>query len=189
MDVYTKTTAVAAALASLREEFKGATVERRHDYGATIHGRKQAAVFIRLLDKRLIISGLYPERLQGRSSGAKTVRITVDPNREPAAIAREIVRRVLPDYLPELVKAQERVIQDRQAADSRRIAAERFNAHPLIHTYGTTGELLLEIPGPGYFNLRFRLSDDGATVFLDSTGTLPAEVFLAMADAAHEVTR
>lgn len=55
---------------------------------------------------KIQILGCYP-RGAGLLTDLQTVRIGVSASRGPAVVAREISRRVLPLYMPELVRAQQ----------------------------------------------------------------------------------
>lgn len=63
---------------------------------------------LRITDGRLIVTGMWPMPVKGPernhifdagNHGYTSPRITCNPDREPAALARDIERRFLPDYL------------------------------------------------------------------------------------------
>ncbi|WP_431983940.1 hypothetical protein [Streptomyces qinglanensis] len=85
----------------------GFSLVRMHTY------RKGAA------GRRLTISGVYP----GCWGGSRAASITVDKDRRVSEIACEIVRRLLPDYMPTW----------REAMEELRIAEERRRARVVMN--------------------------------------------------------
>lgn len=180
MNVSEKVRAIAAAIDGTHERFTRPTVRTPHDHAGTITGSDDAELFIRSEGGRLIITGTYPDRMiYGR--GAKFVKITVAADRDPVAVAKEIVRRVLPGYLPELAKVQERIKEGKRDEQERKAAAAVITTHPLIAAYGTTGTYQLTIPGPRNDYIQFRINDDGSSAYIER-GTLPTGLLLALAD-------
>ncbi|MFB6881259.1 hypothetical protein ACFCY8_10535 [Streptomyces noursei] len=71
--------------------------------------------------RRLTINGIYP----GSWGGARASAITVGKDRRVPEIASEIVRRLLPDYLPTLCKAQAQM----RISEEHRRARVAMNRH------------------------------------------------------------
>jgi len=77
---------------------------------------------------RLEIRGVYPAGARSVYPAPARSVITVDRHRAPDAIAREITRRLLPGYLPELARIDERVSHDVTAYRARCKATQRLQA-------------------------------------------------------------
>jgi len=82
--------------------------------------RDDALLFISSSDGRLRISGVYPHSKDGnRGYNLKDVTITVTVEKSATLIAREIERRVLPDYLEELEEATRQVNERNDYTETR----------------------------------------------------------------------
>jgi hypothetical protein len=88
--------------------------------------------------QKLELIALYPDgTLRDMYPSPESVRINVTRDRGPAVIAREITRRLLPKYLPELERAQawkrkdaaRKVEQERVAAELFELAGDRPGTH------------------------------------------------------------
>lgn len=98
-------TAVAAELGN------GWTVVQPYCWLTQLLGPQAAALAIAVPPTsigKIQILGCYP-RGAGLLTDLQTVRIGVSASRGSAVVAREIERRVLPLYMPELVRAQQAV--------------------------------------------------------------------------------
>lgn len=96
-------TAVAVELGS------GWTVQQPYCWLTQLLGPQAAALAIAVPPTsvgKIQILGCYP-RGAGLLTNLQTVKIGVSASRGPAVVAREISRRVLPLYMPELVRAQQ----------------------------------------------------------------------------------
>lgn len=182
MNVHDTVRAIAKNLSGLSDRFDTYTIDTPQQHGASIVGLGGAQLFIRTEGGRLIIAGVHPDPFNS-GRGAKTGKITVAADRDVRAIAREIVRRVLPEYLPELARVQEAVRQALQDEQTLAEARKILLSHQLIETYGTSGDLLMSLPGPAMHHIQFRLNHDGSRVDI-TQGHLPTDVFLALAQAA-----
>lgn len=73
-----------------------------HAYGALIDGPDGESLYLRIdtygTNRRVRISGSYEEFRDITRYGAGDPEITVAPNKAPRLIARDIARRLLPDY-------------------------------------------------------------------------------------------
>jgi hypothetical protein len=74
---------------------------------------------------RLVIGGSYPY-IPGRSPRHGRIEITVAADRGPAVIAREITRRVLPEYGKLLAALLAELAEEAQMLDARNVLAERI---------------------------------------------------------------
>lgn len=102
-DFRTLASDVAAALGDgWRSEYDPDSFGR---YRATLHGPDDAKILMWRdrygNDGKLTVSGSYPDN---NAYDVKHVKIGIGETRGAAVIAREIQRRLLPDYLPELVR-------------------------------------------------------------------------------------
>jgi hypothetical protein len=98
----------------------------RRKWWATITGPNGAEIHLTYRDKRVNVYGEYPKDQHNRYVMDSVKRynealpsITVSPSRPPQALAADIQRRFLPEYLGYLVKAQEEVAR-RKAYDDKR---------------------------------------------------------------------
>jgi hypothetical protein len=109
-------------------------------HATRIVGPDGATLFLRLGSEnsnrrgRLIISGAYPE---GSSAlyGVEYHEITVDATKSPDVIARDINRRLLPSYLPELATVTARLQDQKTAEASRAEATRRLGALPGVSAF------------------------------------------------------
>ena len=120
-------------------EFNHAVSIKRADDGAS--------VFLRIgpygpRNGRLIISGEYP----GTYDQHRVDRheITVAADKDPGKIARDIERRLLPDYLPDLEKVRERIAADERAATTRAAALAALGE---VGANETNGRIYISLPG------------------------------------------
>ena len=95
---------------------------------------------------------------------------------------------MLPEYLPELAKVQERIAEGERDERERKVAAAVITTHPLIDVYGTSGTYQLTIPGVRNDYIQFRINDDGSNAYIER-GTLPTSLLLALADRLKEQQR
>jgi len=107
-------------------------------YAQLDHPQMQgAALMIHRRDQRLEISGIYARNPDDRTGYygpyENPPQITVSAAREPQAIARDIQRRFIPDYLREFEHSRERVDETRLDYSRRRDALEQIAA-ALGHT-------------------------------------------------------
>lgn len=181
MDVHDTIRAIAAAVATRHERFTRYTVETPHNYCGSILGSNDATIFIRLEKGRLVIAGTYPDREYRHRS----VKITVAADRDPILIAREICRRLLPEYLTQLTEVQARVAERKQAERDYKVVEATITTHPLIETYGTTGTLILTVPGTANDYIQFSLNHDGSSARIER-GNLPTALLLRLADTLKE---
>jgi hypothetical protein len=99
----------------------------KYEHNAYLTGPDRREIHLRLEGDRLIVSGCYPhfdhphygEAVIGGND--EPPRITLNPNRKPVALAREIMRRFIPKYEPLYQLALQRVAQ--RAAHQRAIAS------------------------------------------------------------------
>jgi hypothetical protein len=124
---------------------------------------------------RAEVRGEYPA---GWSWRERAITVTVSVGRDPAAVARDLERRLLPRYLPELELARERVASEAaEEAGRERVAAELLAAVPgavRSPVQGRSDGVELRLPGHGYrHDVRVR-SSDGTVVDVDLRG-VPAE--------------
>lgn len=78
---------------------------------------------------RVTLRGCWPRYRNGNGySGGKSHAITCDASRPPAAIAREIARRLLPAYLPAYEEARRWVAEHEEHADEAHAVAARIAA-------------------------------------------------------------
>lgn len=118
---------------------------------------------------------------QDRQRGMST-RITVAESRGPKVIAREIARRLLPDYLERLERVRERVARDDEHEARRR----RFRGE-LAGILGATGQLLREERGGELY-----VNTDAAYVMarVDSDGHVTFDRFtVSDAELARAICR
>ncbi|MFE0461839.1 hypothetical protein ACFW1A_21585 [Kitasatospora sp. NPDC058965] len=119
---------VAAALDALDPERRGWTHRREHNaYGSValahpagwqLYIWREKAHCKGAAGQRLTIKGIVPSEYRGRAEH----RITVAGDRKPGDIARDIARRLLPDYRDTAAQAFEHRDQE-QAATRARVAA------------------------------------------------------------------
>ena len=106
---------------------------------------------------RILISGVTPFAVEARSD-LRNTKIGVTRERDPGAIAREITRRLLPDYQWDLQMAQETHARIVVATAARRaLAAE------LAGLLGSR-DPVVEMDGQSY--VQFTANDDNGTIVL-----------------------
>ncbi len=141
---------------------------------AFINGPEGERLVFRENDGRLTISGDYPAEAFRALGESRRHAISVSINRTFSAIAREINRRLLPDYRVTLAEVCERLT-------ARAVAAEKLES--------VLSSLQEEFPRLGrvnhaanelYFNDRYRgdlrLNNDGSVCYELRFGTLPVDV-------------
>lgn len=97
-------------------------------WGGTVLGPDDADLFFRMDGKRLVVSGSYPHGAYNKVYGYETHRITVSPDRPYEAIAKDIQRRLLPGYLPELASVLDRVRKHDEGVDAQTRVADELAA-------------------------------------------------------------
>jgi len=102
-----------------------------HDKHATLAGPNDVQLSVHAhwrTSGRLIITGLHP-----MASGERGPAITVAATRAPKAIAAEIVRRLLPPYLPLLMTSLKKAAgveaRERQRAECRAVLLAALGEH------------------------------------------------------------
>ena len=129
---------------------------------------------------RVVIDGIYPGEI-GHLYRIDRHEISVSRSRGAEVIAREITRRLLPVYLPDLEKAQELVLRNAQNLAARLRLAQRIEAllpgSELRNrtSHQTDNEILLSIPGESRGTVR--LENNGARAYLELRA-VPADVLL-----------
>ena len=148
-------TAFAALVGKVLEELEDGTWELMADrHGRTYLHRPDLAgscLALRLCKGRVVARGLCPEAWD--VSVLDVPQITVDPQRGPTVIAREIERRLLPSYLATLQQASQRQAEyaahveavQRQTAELATLLGEPLNedwgrAQPRLHHYRRTAD-------------------------------------------------
>jgi hypothetical protein len=129
---------------------------------------------------RVVVSGEYPGDLARsfEEYGLERHEIRVSRARGAQVIAREITRRLMPAYLPDLEKAQERVLRDFQNLAARQRLTERVRELlPAHSSHEKDGALFLTIPGVARGSVRF--ATNGAVGRLD-VYDVPADVLLRL---------
>lgn len=131
-----------AAWTGRREEgHAAATVQHRDGRALSLFFQVQGRRF----EWRLIVRGKLP--------AGREPRITLDPGRDPAAIAREIARRLLPDYSAAFEAVREYIVRRDEA-----IATAERAARALADRFGGR----LESRGAGPDSFRIWSPDAGA---------------------------
>ncbi len=132
--------------------------------------------------QRMQISSRYPGD-KGSLSGIEKHEIGVGRGRGAQETARQITRRLLPVYLPDLERAQERVLKDAQNFAARLQTAERFrtvlpgsrfreSSRPFV------SDVELEIAGPTSGTVSLDPDGQGGSLILHS---VPADLLLRIA--------
>lgn len=169
---------IAPAVASALGEGWTATQFEHNENAATLSGPAGAEVFIWTnayphCHQRAEIVGQYPEH---KPYDVKRHKITVSLDKTAEQIARDITRRLLPDYLPDLARALE--AQASHEAYVRRVAdnAATLTASPVVEggpthrSTETRQDYRLTVPA-GWGTLQ--VMGDTATIELHS---LPVDV-------------
>lgn len=141
-------------------------------WGGTVLGPDGADLFFRMDGKRLQISGSYPHGTHQKVWGYEHHSITVSPDRSDEAIAKDIQRRLLPKYLPELANVLERLRLHDEGAN-----AQAEVAKDLARVLGTTpgvGEVSIYRSEHGIYG-RARILHGGNAVNLDLNGLTPEQ--------------
>lgn len=97
-------------------------------HSARLTGPDGAAIIVRAPQRvygtaaenveRVELSSHYPDGWTKLPGNVEQYSITVKRDRGPDVIAREVTKRLLPDYLPELAEVQSRIAREKQAASS-----------------------------------------------------------------------
>lgn len=165
--------------------------------GAYLDGPNGARLYIRADWRnadRLEIGTIYPDGARDVYPSAEYRKIGAGRGRGPAVIAREITRRLLPEYLPELERVTAGIAKNGRAAESREAFARQLvdilpggrMPHP------TSPDVVNASPagrGGGTTYLDIRLSHDGSAASFDRSGLLPAALVLELAAVMAEYTR
>lgn len=176
----------AALVAECMDGWKVDTSESYDDYpGAYIDGPDGARLYLRLdwrNKDRVEITSSYPKN----EARPTQFEIGVSRDRGPQVIAREIERRLLPKYLPELVKVRESIETHTRAAAARlELAEELMKVLPgasLDHD-ADRGRTKVSFYGrghEGYGNIEIYFSGDSASIKLHSA---PADMVRRVARA------
>jgi hypothetical protein len=198
-------TALAAALNAATVEGGGWTHEAGHACYGTVALRHPRGLGFTLVHegryrkgaagRRLSVRGIYPQD----SNVRKPDPITVSMDRDPTAMARDIVRRWLPDYLATIDQALEMARTAERQRAARRAMNRRMeqvlpglrNPHvsdyeaPHRETSWWSGAEWASKEAPARASGEVRLSSDARTANLKLTG-VPAELvldILALLDA------
>jgi hypothetical protein len=147
---------------------------------------------------RILIVGTYPESdYFRRGYGRRYDGITVSAARDPAAVAADVRRRLLPEYEQTLTALRAWVAQDDADRQARADLAARIQsawptAHPLYDSEGSRSTRThLSLPG----NSRHEASGhveyggDGQQVYRVSFRWLPAAVAVAIIDLVAASSR
>jgi len=132
---------------------------------------------MRLDGKRLVFTGVYPQT----SRSNKTYRRTFNPDRNPAIIAAELQRWLLPDYAIELAKVFD--YNEREKRDANwRMASQKtlVEAIPGASVPNHLPELIMFYGTNGISRGEIRLNHDGASGDMELR-SVPLRVLLALA--------
>ena len=181
------------AVALARAMGAGWRAEAMHERGAHLRHRDGRALFLHAptypfsMQGRVEVSGVYPHRQAWRRDRAS---VTVGISRDPAAIAKDLQRRLMPAYEAELAVAlAAEAAQEAAAAEVGRVAAAILAAVPGSdqEVQGVPyGEARVRLRGHGYrHDVRVRGGRDGVEVDMDLRG-VPAGDVLRMLTALGE---
>lgn len=156
------------------------------DYaGGSITRDDGAELFLRIEGGRLTISGQYPVGWYQKGGRTEHFNIGVSPGRGAAVIAREIERRLLPDYLPEFARVVQAIAEhDRQEAARDDVAGRLAK---VVNTSARDGEFTLyRLPGNVYGNIRVGYGGDRVRVEISGLTPDQAEAVLRIASEVAE---
>lgn len=140
------------------------------DHLVTIRRNDGATVTLRIgtygqQNGRLIITGSLPGSYN--SHRVSSPQITTATDKDPGKIAQDIERRLLPEYLPLLAEARERLAAEERAAASR---AEALVVLAEVGAREVNGRIYVDLPGSRYGQID--LYHDGHAGRLD-IGSVP----------------
>lgn len=171
--------------------------DRDIEWSTSLNGPNGAQLFIASADRtydtvdRLEISCTYNRVLkQGTDTpyGTTYPKITVKRDRGPDVIAREITRRLLPEYLPQLTKVQGSVSEDESAFEARVILARRLGETGEL-TMGRRAATSVRLRGPGMSYGDADISYRGDSVHLKLAGITAdsaVAILALLADSAEQ---
>lgn len=155
-------------------------------HGVQITGPNEARVFLTMptwphsAKGKVNAAGMYPGAYDQRP-GIDIHNIMVSRDRGPETIAKEITRRLLPKYLPDLERAQTRIIGHTLAAGLRNAVGEEFAA-ALGTTWTPDGDRLRfhDHNETGYGEVQVYHSGDKVSLDLRSVPTEIAREIVAI---------
>ncbi len=135
---------------------------------------------------RLEIAGSYPQVPGQRLPyGTKHHTITVSRDRGPAAIARDVRRRLLPPYAETLAEVCKSQAQDTTAQEARDTLADRLGGTVPSHARGDSStEIYLSLPAGLHGRARVNYRGDSASLEL---GDVPADLAIRVLDLLRAV--
>lgn len=136
---------------------------------------------------RLIVHGVFPIGHQyNKPTGI--ARITLAADRDPGIIAKEVTRRLLPDYTTAMAETLSRLQDDAMAEQTRRATIERLSALPgVTHPYGhAVDRLYLSFFGDVSGEVDVAYSGDSLTLTICRATVNQAEAIFTILAAREE---
>lgn len=174
---------------ALGEGWSVDTSERFADYpGVYLDGPQGVRLYVRLYVQlnwrnadRAVISGVYPEGGL-RLYGVQRHEISVSRFRDVGAIARDVIKRLLPGYVTELEDVRRRLVEADEYEAGRRALARRLSA--ILEPTGD-GRMGTSVYAPGMGTFEVQGPD---SVSLERF-YVPAEIAVLIAEviAAHPI--
>jgi hypothetical protein len=171
----------AALVAELGEGWSLDT-ERSMSHGCFLDGPDDVRLFARDVDMACLrgkelgkveVSGCYPDDATKLIYDLETLKIGVSGRRSPAALARDITRRLVPDVAAEMVEVNEHLARHKAAREARHSRRDQLaatlrgaRAHEEVDT-ATHSSLRHHHDDDGSYG-DWTLSYDGSSVAIDA---------------------
>lgn len=126
---------------------------------------------------RIELSGTYPDGTRDVYPSPEYVTIGVARDRGPAVMAREITRRLLPKYLPELERVTAAIGRNGEAAEARAaFMAELVDILPGGYAVSHMPDVVSWSANDGASYGQFRVNHAGTGASIDRCGVLSGDI-------------